>query len=105
MALAAAVVAIGGILYLALHGAETPNYKVFRGEPADLKSLSGIAERAWSLHIDGVIQFGILLLMATPVGRVAVAAAGFAMQRDLTYVVVALIVLAVLIYSFFWGNL
>ena len=47
--LAAAVVAVGGILYLALHGAETPHYRVFRGEPADLRSISGIAERAWSL--------------------------------------------------------
>jgi uncharacterized membrane protein len=102
---AVVVVSAGGILYLTLHGAEMPDYKVFRGEPADLRSLSGIAKGAWSLHINGVIQFGILLLMATPVARVAVAVIGFAIQRDRTYVVVALIVLAVLIYSFFGGNL
>ena len=103
--LAAVVVSAGGILYLTLHGTEMPDYKVFRGEPADLRSISGIVKGAWSLHINGVIQFGILLLMATPVARVAVAVIGFAIQRDRTYVVVALIVLAVLIYSFFGGNL
>jgi uncharacterized membrane protein len=52
-----------------------------------------------------LIQLGLLLLIATPVARVAFSAAAFAMQRDRLYVVVALIVLAVLMYSLMGGRL
>jgi uncharacterized membrane protein len=52
-----------------------------------------------------LIQLGLLLLIATPVARVAFSVAAFAMQRDRLYVVVALIVLAVLMYSLMGGRL
>jgi uncharacterized membrane protein len=52
-----------------------------------------------------LIQLGLLLLIATPVARVAFSVAAFAMQRDRLYVVVALIVLAVLMYSLTGGHL
>jgi Protein of unknown function (DUF1634) len=39
--LAAAVVLLGGALYLARHGGERPDLKVFRGEPADLRRPGG----------------------------------------------------------------
>jgi uncharacterized membrane protein len=51
-----------------------------------------------------LIQLGLLLLIATPVARVAFSVAVFAMQRDRLYVVVALIVLAVLMYSLTGGR-
>jgi hypothetical protein len=38
---AALVVLIGGLLYLVRYGAVSPVYQVFRGEPADLRTLSG----------------------------------------------------------------
>ena len=40
--LAAAVAAAGGIAYLLRHGLGPVDYSVFRGEPADLRSLRGI---------------------------------------------------------------
>jgi uncharacterized membrane protein len=46
-----------------------------------------------------------LLLVATPVARVIFSVAAFALQRDRTYVVITLIVLAVLGYSLFGGAL
>ena len=52
-------------------------------------------------HGQAIIQFGLLLLIATPVARVAFAAIGFAMERDYLYVVITLIVLVVLLYSLF----
>jgi uncharacterized membrane protein len=52
-----------------------------------------------------VIQFGLLLLTATPVARVVFAMVAFAQQRDRTYVLVTLIVLTVLIYSLTGGHL
>jgi uncharacterized membrane protein len=103
--LAAIVVLVGGIFYLFHYGATSPDYRVFRGEPANLRSLSGILADAISLHSRGLIQLGLLLLVATPVARVVFSVFAFARQRDLTYVVLTLIVLAVLIYSLAGGHL
>ncbi len=94
-----AVVLAGGILYLLRHGSGVPHYRVFSGEPADLRHVRGIASDALALQGRGLIQFGLLLLIATPVARVVFSLVGFAIQRDRTYVVVTLIVLAVLIYG------
>jgi uncharacterized membrane protein len=101
--LAAVVVAVGGILYVVRHGGATPDYRVFRGEPADLRSVSGIVTDAWSMQSRGIIQLGLLLLVATPVARVAFSVFAFMQERDLTYVLVTLIVLAVLLYSLVGG--
>ena len=103
--LAAAAVLFGGTVYLVRHGLAAPHYHIFVGEPADLRNVSGIVRDALSLRGRGLIQLGLLLLIATPVARVAFSVAAFAMQRDRLYVAVALIVLAVLIYSLTGGHL
>jgi uncharacterized membrane protein len=103
--LAAGVVLAGGVAYLSRHGADSPDYRVFRGEPADLRSISGIVRDALSLKSRGVIQLGLLLLIATPVTRVAFSAFAFVRQRDRTYVVVTVIVLSLLIASLVSGGL
>ncbi len=97
--LAAAVVLTGGILYLLRHGGAQPDYRSFRGEPAELRSVAGIRESALTVHSRGIIQLGLLLLVLTPIARVLFSAFAFALERDMTYVVITLIVLAVLIYS------
>jgi len=97
--LAAAVVVAGAILYLVRHGHSLPHYRVFREEPSDLRSVSGIVADALALRGRGVIQLGLLLLIATPVARVAFSVVAFALHRDHLYVVVTLIVLGVLIFS------
>jgi uncharacterized membrane protein len=102
--IAGLVVLMGGILYLIRYGATSPDYRVFRGEPADLRSLSGIVSDALSFRTRGIIQFGLLLLIATPVARVAFSVLAFVLQRDRTYVVITLIVFAVLMYSLIGGS-
>ena len=81
-----------------------PSYQMFRGEPADLRSLGGIVGDALSLRGRGIIQLGLLLLIATPVARVAFAVFAFARQRDWIYVTVSLIVLSLLIYSLVFSH-
>ncbi len=103
--LAAVTVLAGGVLYLARHGTDPADYRVFRGEPADLRSPLGIVTDALALQGRGLIQLGLLLLMATPVARVAFSVYAFARQRDATYVAATLIVLALLLYSLFSGHL
>ena len=53
------------------------------------------------LHLSGksIIQFGLLLLIATPVARVIFSFIGFVIERDYLYMALTLIVLAVLLYS------
>ena len=101
--LAAGVVLVGGIVYLIRHGGGQPNYLVFRGEPSDLHSVSGILKGILSLHSRSIIQFGLLLLIATPIARVVFSVFAFALERDWTYVAITLIVLAVLLYSLLSG--
>jgi uncharacterized membrane protein len=95
--LAAAMVLAGGVMYLGSCGYTVPDYKVFRGVPPELRVATGIAREAFSLNPLGLIQFGLLLLIATPLARVAFSIAVFALQRDRTYVVVTLFVLAVVL--------
>ena len=101
--LATAVVVAGAVLYLFRHGSEAPNYRVFRGEPADLRSIDGIVRDSLQPRGGGLIQLGLVLLLATPVARVAFSVVAFALQRDRFYVVVTLIVLAILLYSILGG--
>jgi uncharacterized membrane protein len=69
---ASAVVLLGGILYLIRHGAEPVQYHVFRGEPSQLCSPAGVLEAVLSGSRRGIIQLGLLLLIATPVLRVVI---------------------------------
>jgi len=103
--ISALVVLGGGILYLIHHGAALPQYAVFQGEPADLRSLPGIVKDVLAFNSRGIIQFGLLLLVATPVARVAFSILAFALQRDRTYVIITLIVFGVLLYSLTGGGL
>lgn len=101
---AAAVTLVGGLLFLWQAGGTTPDYRVFRGEPAALRSPAGILRSALAIEPRGVIELGILLLVATPIARVAFSMWAFVAERDLLYVVITLIVLTILTYSLFWGH-
>jgi uncharacterized membrane protein len=97
--LSAGVVAAGGIWYLIQYGTTAPSYHVFRGEPEYLRHLRGIVSGIPGFHCRRTIQLGLVLLIATPVARVAFSVVAFLMQRDRTYVAITLIVLAVLLFS------
>ena len=97
--ISAAVVLFGGIIYLIRHGAEPANYRVFHGEPEELRTVGGIVRYAFSFHGHGIIQLGLLLLIATPVARVAFSVWGFAAERDRLYVFFTVVVLLILLGS------
>ncbi len=102
---AAAVVSLGGLAYLLQHGTAFPHYKVFHGQPSDLRTVPGIVTDAFALRPRGLIQLGLLLLIATPVARVAFSVYVFACQHDRIYVMVTWIVLSILIFSLAGGRL
>jgi uncharacterized membrane protein len=98
----AAVVLLGASIYLSRHAHDPADYRVFRGEPSEYRTIRGVIQ---SVIVgrgrgQGLIQLGLLLLIATPIARVAFSVAGFAIERDRLYVAFTLIVLAILLYSF-----
>jgi uncharacterized membrane protein len=97
--LSAGVIVMGAAVYLVRHGADLPQYGAFRGEPSELRSAWGILGDLLPVSGRGAIQFGILLLMATPVMRVLASLVVFLWQRDWIYVPVTLLVLCLLAYS------
>lgn len=97
--LSAVVITVGGLVFLARHGLERPSYEVFHGEPSALRSIHGIVSEAVRLSGRGIIQCGLLLLVATPIARVVFSVVGFVRQRDWLYVSITLIVLALLAHS------
>ncbi len=102
--LAAGVVALGGIIFLVRHGRAMPQYARFVGEPFELRTVSGIIRGSATFHGRNIIQLGLLLLIATPVARVAFSVIAFALERDRLYVVITLMVLAVLLFSLAGGH-
>jgi uncharacterized membrane protein len=97
--LAAAVTVIGGAAFLALHGGTIADYRVFHGQPDALKSVAAVIHGALQFQPRAVIQLGLLLLIATPITRVALSLLAFFKQHDRTYIVVTAIVLGLLLYS------
>ena len=103
--IAATITSIGGVIYLAHSGGSPAHYRAFHGEPADLRQVKGVLGDASSGDGRGIMQLGLLLLIATPVARVAFSLAAFAVQRDRLYIVVTLVVLGALTFSMAGGQL
>ena len=93
------VILAGGAVFLFRHGMEPANYRVFRGEPSELRHLRGIFRGISQLHSRAIMQLGITLLIATPIARVAFSLFGFGAERDWLYVGFTTTVLAILLYS------
>lgn len=103
--LSAAVTLIGGVVYLIHHGGETANYSNFgNGITPELRHPFDIVKGAFEGRGRWLVQLGLLLLIATPVARVAFSVFAFARQRDFLYVALTLFVLGVLLLSLFHGN-
>jgi uncharacterized membrane protein len=65
-----------------------------------MKWLNGISRG----DAGAIIQLGILLLIATPIARVAFALLAFAIERDRLYICISLTVLAVLAWGMLRGG-
>jgi uncharacterized membrane protein len=98
---AALVVLAGGVLYLSQSSRPIPDYSHFHGAPAAYEHVTAILAGALRIESKSLIQFGILLLIATPISRVLFGVVGFTVMKDRLYAAVSAIVLIVLLLSFF----
>ncbi len=97
----AAVVALGGILFLPTHAHWIPSFSVFAGARGELRSVPGIVREVFGLQADALVQLGFVLLIATPLLRVVFSLFGFVQRKDWFYTVVSLIVTGVLVAGLF----
>jgi uncharacterized membrane protein len=97
--LSAVTIFVGAVIYLVRHGGSPADYRAFHGEPDEYRTISGILRNVAALRGRGIIQLGLLFLIATPVARVAFSIFGFARERDRLYTIVAAIVFVILLYS------
>ncbi len=100
----AAVVVIGAAMFLVQHGRDPIAFQTFGTTAPTLATLGGIIRGALAFDSASIVQFGLVLLIATPVLRVALTLVAFVLQRDRLYVAITAVVLALLVYGLVWGR-
>lgn len=98
------IVFIGGLFYLYRHGHTIADYKKFKGIPDFVQHFSGIIGGVLSLKGQAIIQLGIILLISTPILRVAFSTMGFVLEKDYMYVGISLLVLLIIFVSMLSGH-
>ncbi len=68
-------------------------------DPANASNIVSLLGSAVSGNIAGIIYLGIVVLIATPVFRVAISVVYFGLEKDRKYVGITLIVLAMLVFA------
>ncbi|HWE42007.1 MAG TPA: DUF1634 domain-containing protein [Gemmatimonadaceae bacterium] len=101
---AAGVVLIGGVMLLVQHGGRPAEFATFSTAASPLQGLAGIFRGAVALDSMAIVQLGLVLLIATPVMRVALTLVAFALQRDRLYILLTAVVLGLLLYGLVWGR-
>jgi uncharacterized membrane protein len=102
--LSMAIVFIGGVLFVYRHGHSIPDYSTFKRVPYFTHNTGGIFEGILSFNGQTIIQGGIILLIATPVIRVAFSAVGFILEKDYLYTLITLLVLLIILISMVTGR-
>jgi uncharacterized membrane protein len=98
--LAATVVITGGVMYLADHSGARADYAKFVAKPIAVRHPAELVRP----DATAVLDLGILLLIATPICRVAFAVAAFTVERDWLYVGISVTVLTVLLWGMLRGG-
>ncbi len=99
---AAVIVLFGAVMFIIRHGVEYPDYHLFISEPFHLNDFSKLFSGLAAFKSIAFIELGIFALVATPVLRVMFSVFAFLYEKDYMYVLFTAIVLAVLIFSFFF---
>ncbi len=99
--IAALITLFGGILFFIQHPEAGFEYATFDREMNRLRDVSTIINETLLFKGRAIIQFGILVLITTPVLRVLFSMIGFVIEKDWMYVAITGVVIAVLFFSLF----
>ncbi|RKR80354.1 putative membrane protein [Mucilaginibacter gracilis] len=98
------VVLIGGLFYLSQSGQlPLPSYHQFIGTKVGYTSLGQILVGVRHFQAPAIIQLGVVILIATPILRIAFSLLGFVLEKDKMYILITTIVLTVMLASIFGG--
>lgn len=97
------ITSLVGFVKLFTEGFVMPKYKMLE--------MGDSSEKVWGSFWNSlckgegmaIIQLGILLLILTPLVRIIFALIGYLKEKDYTYVIISLIVLAIMTVSFLTG--
>lgn len=97
--LSAAVILLGMLLLPIRPGGLSPERVL-----AFPQTLGQVAAGLLIVRPQAIITLGLLLLIATPIVRVAASVIAFAIERDRRYVLITIVVLLILLISLFFGG-
>ncbi len=103
------MVVIVGLVFSFLHHPDYVRSKSALGRLTDADAvyphrLRDVAAQIGEGRGQAIVMLGLLMLIATPVARVAFSIVAFAVERDRLYVTITAIVLALLVISFVIGG-
>jgi len=97
------IVSFGGLLYLLQNGGEYIPIELINANPQQT-TLADVWRVAFSFTPIGIIQLGLLCLIATQIIRVVMLFGYYALIRDYYFTGICGFVLFVLLYSFIWRS-
>jgi len=99
LTLSVILVIVGEFVSLSRYASFITHYRIFNGEPSDYRTIEGVIRDVFHGKARAIIQLGIVVLMATPVVRVAFSLLAFGLEGDRKYVLISAFVLCTLMYS------
>jgi uncharacterized membrane protein len=99
-----AFVITGGVIFLFNHGHSQIDFVSFNKVPDFISHVSSVIDGVIHLKGQAIIQFGIVLLIATPVLRVIFAGIGFLMEKDYLYTFISILVFLIILTSMISGH-
>ncbi|WP_231459154.1 MULTISPECIES: DUF1634 domain-containing protein [unclassified Pedobacter] len=97
------IVLIGGFIFLVHNKGAVTDYKVFTPELSKFSSIAEIFEGLLTFKGDAIVQFGVLMLIFTPIARIVFAIFSFLLEKDYLYVLIGFIILAIIAISLSGG--
>jgi len=99
--LSTVIVLIGGLIFLTTHTNQKVAFNQFNPAQARFSSVAAIFKGIKTLDGLAIVQFGVLLLIFTPIARVVFSIFSFLMEKDYMYVIIGIVVLTIIITSLY----